>query len=66
MDSKNKTIKEVGSSNNEACKSKFVEELIYENIDLMNENIKLMLEIKELRKKVQVTDIISIISNTTP
>jgi regulator of replication initiation timing len=47
MDSKDVTIKEAGPS-----KDGFVEELIYENIDLMNENIRLMLENRELKKSI--------------
>jgi regulator of replication initiation timing len=48
VDSKDIPIEEVGSSENQ-----FVEELIYENIDLMNENVQLIIENKELRKKVR-------------
>jgi predicted nuclease with TOPRIM domain len=46
-------LKDNSASSRNFPKNAFVEELIYENIDLMDENIKLEYELRELRKRVQ-------------
>ena len=53
MDSKDIPRKKERSS-----KGEFVEELIYENIDLMTQNIKQMIEIKELKDKIRNLEIL--------